>query len=175
MFQNLHEGTIRPLSRYGRSGQAMVETAIGLVAFVFVTAALVSFATLFLEDIDMISDARAETGAVARNADGGEKHGNGLGISSKAHPKIVEYGEQPISATFSDPYSYPCRLEEKTGHTVFASWRNDTVAPLVTVPPTARHHTFDINLSLMGSDPLFPNGFDIDERIFMPPMGGNQQ
>ena len=29
-------------------GQAMVETAIGLVVFVFVTAALVSFATLFL-------------------------------------------------------------------------------------------------------------------------------
>ena len=31
-----------------RRGQAMVETAIGLVVFVFVTAALVSFATLFL-------------------------------------------------------------------------------------------------------------------------------
>lgn len=175
MFQKLHEGTIRPLSRHRCRGQAMVETAIGLVVFVFVTAALVSFATLFLEDIDMIADARAETGAVARNADSGEKHGNGFGISSKAHPKIAEYGEQPISANYSDPYSYLCRLEEKSGRTVLATWRNNTVSPLITIPPTARHHTFDINLSLMGSDPLFPNGFDIDERIFMPPLGGNQR
>ena len=152
-------------------GQAMVETAIGLVLFVFVTAALVSFATLFLEDIDMIADARAETGVVARNATAGEAHGNGFGISSKVHPKIADFGEEPRSGVAADPYSYPCQLEQQVGHDALAQWRNDTTVPLVTVPPTARHHTFDINLSLMGSDPFFPNGFDIDESLYLPPMG----
>ena len=71
----------------------------------------------------------------------------------------------------SDPYSYPCQLEQQAGHDALAQWRNDTTVPLVTVPPTARHHTFDINLSLMGSDPFFPNGFDIDESLYLPPMG----
>ena len=158
-------------SRAMRRGQAMVETAIGLIVFVFVTAALVSFATLFLEDIDMIADARAETGAVARNATNGDRHGNGVGISSKAHPKITDYGEAPPSSTFADPYAYPCQQAQAAGNSALAQWQGDTVAPLVSVPPTARRHTFDINLSLMGSDPLFPNGFDIDERIYMPPMG----
>ena len=101
-------------------GQAMVETAIGLVLFVFVTAALVSFATLFLEDIDMIADARAETGVVARNSTAGEAHGNGFGISSKAHPKIVDYGEEPRSAVASDPYSYPCQLAQQAGNDALA-------------------------------------------------------
>ena len=154
-----------------RRGQAMVETAIGLVVFVFVTAALVSFATLFLEDIDMIADARAETGVVARNATAGDAHGNGFGISSKVHPKIADYGEEPRSAVASDPYSYPCQLAQQAGNDALAQWRNDTTVPLVTVPPTARHHTFDINLSLMGSDPLFPDGFDFDESLYLPPMG----
>ena len=146
-----------------RRGQAMVETAIGLVVFVFVTAALVSFATLFLEDIDMIADARAETGVVARNATAGDAHGNGFGISSKVHPKIADYGEDPRSAI--------AQLQQQAGNDNLAQWRNDATVPLVTVPPTARHHTFDINLSLMGSDPLFPNGFDIDESLYLPPMG----
>ena len=154
-----------------RRGQAMVETAIGLVVFVFVTAALVSFATLFLEDIDMIADARAETGVVALNATAGDAHGNGYGISSKVHPKISDYGEDPRSAVASDPFSYPCQLQQQAGNDNLAQWRNDATVPLVTVPPTARHHTFDINLSLMGSDPLFPDGFDIDESLYLPPMG----
>ena len=154
-----------------RRGQAMVETAIGLVVFVFVTAALVSFATLFLEDIDMIADARAETGVVARNATAGDAHGNGFGISSKVHPKIADYGEDPRSAIASDPFSYPCQLQQQAGNDNLAQWRNDATVPLVTVPPTARHHTFDINLSLMGSDPLFPDGFAIDESLYLPPMG----
>ena len=154
-----------------RRGQAMVETAIGLVVFVFVTAALVSFATLFLEDIDMIADARAETGVVARNATAGDAHGNGFGISSKVHPKIADYGEDPRSAIASDPFSYPCQLQQQAGNDNLAQWRNDATVPLVTVPPTARHHTFNINLSLMGSDPLFPDGFDIDESLYLPPMG----
>ena len=154
-----------------RRGQAMVETAIGLVVFVFVTAALVSFATLFLEDIDMIADARAETGVVARNATAGDAHGNGFGISSKVHPKISDYGEEPRSAVASAPFSYPCQLQQQAGNDNLAQWRNDATVPLVTVPPTARHHTFDINLSLMGSDPLFPDGFAIDESLYLPPMG----
>ncbi len=158
-------------SRTRGRGQAMVETAIGLVAFVFATVALVSFATLFLEDIDMIADARAETGAVARNATDGDRHGNVVGVSSKAHPKIVDYAEAPISSAFADPYAYPCQQAQAVGNSALAHWQGDTVSPLVTVPPTARRHTFEINLSLMGSDPLFPNGFDIDERLYMPPLG----
>ena len=35
-----------PLSQWGNRGQAMVETAIGLVVFVFVTAALATCETL---------------------------------------------------------------------------------------------------------------------------------
>ena len=161
--------TADPLARC--RGQAMVETAFGLVVFVFVTTALVSFATLFLEDIDMIADARAETGVTALNATAGDAHGNGFGISSKVHPKIADYGEGSRSAAASDPYSYSCQLEQQAGNDTLAQWRNDTTIPLVTVPPTARHHTFDINLSLMGSDPFFPNGFDIDESLYLPPMG----
>ena len=104
-------------------------------------------------------------------ATAGEAHGNGFGISSKVHPKIADFGEEPRSGVAADPYSYPCQLEQQAGHDALAQWRNDTTVPLVTVPPTARHHTFDINLSLMGSDPFFPNGFDIDESLYLPPMG----
>ena len=146
----------------------MIESAIGLVVFVFVVAAIVSFADLFLGDLEMVKMAREGTGTVALDSSGGDPHGNGSTISGRVHPGQTEYGEEPLSANYSDPYKYPY---ETGGSKELEKWRSDTVTPLVAVPPTAQTRNFPVDLSLMGSEPLFPDGFTIEESIYMPPLG----
>ncbi len=149
-------------------GQAMIESAIGLVVFVFIVAAIVSFANLFLGDFEMIKMAREGTGTVALDSTGGDSRGNGSSISRHVHPSQMDYGEEPLSGNYSDPYKYPCEIGESRE---LERWRGDTVTPLVTVPPTAQTRNFPVDLSLMGSGQLFPNGFTIEENVYMPPLG----
>ena len=149
-------------------GQAMIETAIGLVVFVFVVVALTSFANLFLGDLEMISMARSATGADALAASGGSAHGIAFNITRRAHPKFENYGDATRSSAFSDPYAYPC---ETVADDNLRQWRTDAVTPLLSVPPTSQVRNFPIDISLMGSDPFFPRGITLDEKVYMPPLG----
>ena len=151
-------------------GQAMVETAIGLAVMAFVIAALAAFAGIFLGDMDMIAAARADTGTSALGASGGSAHGNGFAITSRTHPSMDDYAEAPVvSSAFSDPYSYPCAAVPD--NVFIARFRDDTAVPLLTIAPFAQTRNFPVDLSLLGSGPLFPDGFDFDETIYMPPLG----
>jgi len=151
-----------------RSGQAMIETAIGLTVFVFIVAALVSLADLFIGDIDMLALARSATGSSALQASGGEAHGNGHEISVRAHPKVEDYGEYPIPESGQDPYQYPCGI---LANSHLPSWRDDTATPFVALPPTAQVRNFPIDVSLMGSETLFPKGITLNEKVYLPPLG----
>ncbi len=161
--------TISTCESRRKSGQAMIESAIGLTVFVFMVTALVSFATLYLEGTDMLIMSRADVGTNALRAFGGESGGgNGFAISTHTHPDINDYRVPSSSSKYDDPWTYPVeRFSEKLS---FENWRHDSVRPLDVIK-SGNTRNFEINLSLFGSNLFTQNGIHLKEEIYFPPVG----
>lgn len=150
-----------------RRGQAAIEFAICVFVFALVVSALIGFAPVFLKNIAMLSDARADAGIAALDAAAGSTTagGSAAGVTRYAHPDSASLGG---GVPASDPWADAAAA--LPAEPQFPAWCADAVTPITLVLGSARK-SFRFTLTL-GGEPLFSDEGHLAEDVWMPALGG---
>ena len=145
--------------RTSSRGQAAIEFAIGIFAFALILAALIGFAPLYLENIDLQSEARCDAGISALGSvEGADDLGNAAAFTSYAHPPAVAEGV--------DPWAYP--IGNMADEYRFGDWRGNGVSAGRLIPG-GRKKNYAFSLPIEGETVL--DGF-LSEELYLHAMGG---
>jgi hypothetical protein len=147
--------------RTSKSGQAAIEFAIGVCCLAFILSVLIGYASVYLKNIQLQSEARCDAGIAALGAaDGSEALGGAAAFTSRAHPSVA--------AKATDPWTYPIRnLPDEMR---FGEWSGDAVSAGRLIPG-GRKKDFYVNFVLDYNVIVDDYGL-LSEELYMPAMGG---
>jgi hypothetical protein len=149
--------------RTSNRGQAAIEFAIGVFVFTLILSALVGFASVYLRNNELQSEARCDAGISALGStEGSDSLGNVAALTAYAHP--------PVEAVDGDPWAYP--VEKMPEEPRFGEWRGNGVSAGRLVPG-GRKKDFRFRM-FMGGELLVDDVGWLSEEVYMPAMGGLQ-